>query len=455
MKNNKAVLYALVAPLLIGGSFLNSYLSRVLPIANGYNAKILCSSYFVSKRDIDSIKNQDLKSFPYITHNIDEQNKVVTASVLGMFTRKAVYRDKLGCTLISNTNEEELKNQYDNKFLENISNVKNIDLEKSDFKNINKDNLNKTIEEAFIENKEGKKNTRAVLVLYKGKIIAEKYGEGITKDTRLLGWSMTKSVLNALTGIMIKQNKLTLNQNNLFSEWLSDDRKNITLDQLLRMSSGLGFLENYSKPSDATNMLFRSDDTSQIPLNKKLEYQPDEKWSYSSGTSNLISKLIRNTLKDDKNYLEFPYKELFSKLGMNSAIIEPDSSGNYIMSSFMYANTRDWAKFGLLYLNNGVWNNEKLFPDNWVKYTSTPTPKSEKGKYGAHFWLNAGNKTEGSKWEDLPKDIFHTSGFESQYVFIIPSKDLVIVRLGLTKDEKNFEEEKLIKGVIDSIKVNE
>lgn len=452
MKNKKIILLTLVSPILIGFSYGSSYINKALPIANGYNAKILCSSYFISKRNIESIVNEDLGIFPYITHSVDNENKIVTASVLGLFTRKAIYRDKLGCTLISNIDENELKNQYSPEKLNNLGNVKNIDLEKGVFNNIDSNILNQTIEEAFIEDKEGKKNTRAVLVLHKGKIIAEKYGQGITKDTPLLGWSMTKSVFNALTGIMVKKNKLDLKQNNLFPEWSEDERKDITLDQMLRMSTGLKFTEDYSKPSDATNMLFRSDDVSKIALNKSLEVKPDEKWYYSSGTTNLISKLIRNTINNDKEYLELPYKELFSKLGMSSAIIETDSSGNFVASSFMYANARDWAKFGLLYLNDGIWNNEEIFPRGWVKYTSTPTPKSEKGKYGAQFWLNAGNKTEGAKWEDLPKNIFHTSGFESQYVFVIPSKDLVIVRLGLTKNEKYFEEEKLIKGVLDSIK---
>ena len=216
------------------------------------------------------------------------------------------------------------------------------------------------------------------------------------------------------------------------------------------MSSGLKFEEDYSRVCDATNMLFRSYDISTIPLKNNLETEPDSKWYYSSGTTNLISKLIHNKLASDKAYLSFPYKEIFAKLGMDSAVIETDPSGNFVMSSFMYANARDWAKFGQLYLQDGIWNGEKIFPDNWVKYSSTSTPKAEKGKYGAQFWLNAGNQ-DGKNWSSLPNDIFYMSGFESQYVLIIPSKDMVIVRLGQTKKEENFDEEKMIKGIIDSV----
>lgn len=427
------------------------YAATALPIANGYNAKILCSAVFVSKRDKEKVISEDLSSFNYVDKSVDISAKTVTASVFGLFPRTAVYREKLGCTLISGeSSPESLKSQYQSNLLSEVKNVKRIDLEFSKASNINKKLLESTINEAFLENKQGKKNTRAIIALYKGKIIAEKYAESISKETPLLGWSMTKSVLNAMTGIMIKKVNLKLDENNLFSEWANDKRKEIKLDQLLRMSSGLKFEEDYSKVSDATNMLFRSYDISTIPLKKNLETEPDSKWYYSSGTTNLISKLIHNKLADEKTYLSFPYKEIFAKLGMDSAIIETDPSGNFVMSSFMYANARDWAKFGQLYLQDGIWNDEKIFPDNWVKSSSTPTPKAEKGKYGAQFWLNAGNQ-DGKNWVSLPNDIFYMSGFESQYVLIIPSKDLVIVRLGQTKKESDFDEEKMIKGIIDSI----
>ena len=452
MKTKKIFLAVLILAFLIGLSYAFYYANTALPIVNGYNAKILCSAKFVSNREAESIIKEDLGNYSYVTHNVDINNQSVTASVFGLFARKAIYREKLGCTLLSGEyTEENLRNQYDNEALNNLGNIKKIDLEKGNFSNIDNKKLNATLDEAFIENQEGKKYTRAVLVLYKGKILIERYAPEIKPDTALLGWSMTKSMINALTGIMIKKNKLRLNQNNLFKEWSNDQRKDITLDQLLRMSSGLKFEEDYSKVSDATNMLFRSYDISKIPLEKDLETKPDSKWSYSSGTTNLISKLIRNTINNDKEYLSLPHKELFGKLGMSTAIVETDTSGTFIGSSFMYASARDWAKFGQLYLQKGIWKGEKIFPDNWAKYSATPTPEAEMGKYGAQFWLNAGNK-DGSKWKNLPKDIFYPSGFESQYVFIIPSKQLVIVRLGLTKKEENCNESHLIQGIIASFK---
>jgi CubicO group peptidase (beta-lactamase class C family) len=303
--------------------------------------------------------------------------------------------------------------------------------------------INIALQEAFAENNpKNIKRTRAIVVLQNGKIIAEKYAEKITKETPLLGWSMTKSVTSALIGILVKEGKLTLNKPAPIAEWKNDERNKITLDHLLRMSSGLDFEENYATPSDATEMLFRSKNAGLFAIQSKAKAAAGQIWSYSSGTSNILQEIIRRQFQNLADYQAFPHQKLFQKLGMYSAVLEPDASGTYIGSSFMYANARDWAKFGQLYLQDGVWNGERILPEGWVKYSSTETPNSD-GKYAAHFWLyhNA---------NQYPADVYHAIGFEGQFVTIVPSKNLVIVRLGCTPGD-NFDHIKLVKEIIKSV----
>jgi CubicO group peptidase (beta-lactamase class C family) len=286
--------------------------------------------------------------------------------------------------------------------------------------------------------------TRAVTIFYKGKLLAERYGKGITEATPLLGWSMTKSVTNALIGLLVKDGKIDIYKPAPIEEWQNDARKQITTDQLLRMSSGLDFLEIYSLPSDATQMLFRKKGAGAYALLSKQKTKPDQEWNYSSGTTNILQEIIRRQFASHADYLAFPHLRLFQKIGMKSAVLEPDASGTYVGSSFMYATGRDWAKFGQLYLQDGVWNGQRILPEGWVKYSSTETPLS-KGKYAAQFWLNHNDKS-------FPQGAFMALGFEGQSVTIVPSKELVIVRLGCTPDEDDFDRNQFIKDIVAAIK---
>jgi CubicO group peptidase (beta-lactamase class C family) len=283
-----------------------------------------------------------------------------------------------------------------------------------------------------------------VVVLYKDQPIAEKYASGFSRETKLLGWSMTKSITSAVLGVLEKQGKISLSQNNLFQEWEKDDRSKITLNNLLQMNSGLEWVEDYSNISDVTKMLFLEPDMTKVQLNKPLIGKPNESWNYSSGTTNLLSGFIRNQFKTHQEYLDFWYAELIDKIGMNSMVIETDLDGNYVGSSYSWATTRDWAKFGLLYLHNGNWNGEQLLNESWVTYAATPTNGSN-GEYGAHFWLNAGGK-----YPNVSKDLFSCNGYQGQHVFIIPSKDLVVVRFGLVENP-DFDVDTFLKEVLDAI----
>ncbi|MFQ6037513.1 MAG: serine hydrolase domain-containing protein, partial [Candidatus Aminicenantales bacterium] len=299
--------------------------------------------------------------------------------------------------------------------------------------------LEEALDWAFSEpDPERLRRTRAVVVVYNGQIIAERYASGITKDTPLIGWSMTKSVINALVGILVGQGKIALQAPAPVPEWQDPDdpRHAITVDHLLRMSSGLRFIEEYEEnpTSDVDIMLFTKPDTAAFAASFPLEAEPDTRWHYSSGTSNILSRIIRQCFPDDTAYWAFPRKALFNRIGMRTAVFETDASGTFVGASFLYASARDWARFGLLYLNEGVWEGERILPEGWVEYTTTPTPTNTRGSYGAHFWLNRGNRDnpEDRPFPRLPRDLFSCEGYQGQFVMILPSRNLVVVRLGMT-----------------------
>jgi CubicO group peptidase (beta-lactamase class C family) len=180
-------------------------------------------------------------------------------------------------------------------------------------------------------------------------------------------------------------------------------------------------------------MLFRKRDAGIFASHAPLVKQPDTDFYYSSGTTNILSWIIRKSIGDSA-YHSFPYNNLFYKTGMNSMVLEPDAGGTFVGSSFAYATARDWARFGLLYLNDGMWDSERILPEGWVEYTSTPAKSAEMGEYGAQFWLNAGAPEHPEKrmFPDVPADLFWADGYEGQNVFILPSKNLVVVKLSLS-----------------------
>jgi CubicO group peptidase (beta-lactamase class C family) len=291
-------------------------------------------------------------------------------------------------------------------------------------------NLGKIVDDYFKQSTD-RDMTRSLLVVYKNKIIAEKYADGFDKDSKILGWSIGKSIVSTVIGVLDQQAKIDINDVAPIDDWQHDERSRITINNLLQMNSGLAWVEDYTKISDITKMLYLDTDMTQSQVNKPLIGKPNESWKYSSGTSNLLSGIVRKQFKTHQKYLDFWYSDLIDKMGMYSMLLEADLAGNYVASSYVWASTRDWAKYGLLYLNNGNWNGEQIISEDWVRYTSTPTNTSE-GMYGAQFWLN----TQGHL-PDVPKDMFMADGFQGQRIFIIPSKDLVVVRTGITDSQKN------------------
>ena len=419
-----------------------------LNLISGYASKNMASSVNIAHRDPTDV-TVDHDEMPLINLSdceVSEADKSSTASVFGLMPRTSVYKEGLGAVL---TNKEFPKHNFDivpNRFIEKdtlpfpYGNQGIID---TILENVDYDKLEVAFVNAF---NDPEQKTKSLLVVHKNQIIGERYIRGFSKDTKILGWSMTKSILATLYGILEFEGKIKMNDTPFSEEIrMKNPKGNITINHLLRMQSGLAWDENYFKISDVTKMLFLDSDMTLAQRNKNVIAAPTEVWNYSSGTTNLLSGILREQFATHQEYLDFPYKALIDKIGMNSMLLETDLSGNYILSSYGWATTRDWAKFGILYLNNGDWNGKRIFSASWSDYVAKPTINSN-GTYGAHFWLNA----EG-KYEDIPTDLYSVNGFQGQRIFIIPSKDLVVVRTG-TKEQTDVQFNTLLKEIIQSIR---
>lgn len=419
-----------------------------LNLISGYSSKNLASNHFIANREITEIQEND-NNMPLVKLASLEKTTAnsIISSVYGLMPRESVFREGLGSVLINDTYHKNQKLLRPKRT--RLTNYKpfpygNAGTKDTVFKNIDYEQLNQAIANAF-SNYETQK-TRTILVAYKNQIVAEEYIEGFTAKTPILGWSMTKSLLATCYGILEHQGKITMDYRPFADEIrMKNSKIGITLDHLLRMQSGLAWEEDYTKISDVTQMLFLDADMTRAQAQKQPIAQPTEVWNYSSGTSNLLSGILREQFETHQEYLDFPYAQFIDKIGMHSMLLETDMAGNFVGSSYGWATTRDWAKFGLLYLNKGLWNGERLFSENWVDYITEPTLHSD-GVYGAHFWLNSGGK-----FPDVPRDMYSANGFQGQYVFIIPSKDLVVVRTGLAEDPE-FDVYTFLKEVCAAIK---
>jgi CubicO group peptidase (beta-lactamase class C family) len=407
-----------------------------LNIVSGYSAKNMSTSVFMAGRSFEFTDDTDNNFSPVdiAKDKIDTDKKTASASVYGFVERTAMFRDGVGSVLL--IDDEDATKPY----LKPNRNFVKVELpypyghlepKDSIFENVDYNTLEIAIDSAFSDDKQ----TRAVLVLYKDHLIAERYADGFDKNSIILGWSMTKSITSTVYGILQNQGKLSVNDKAQVASWQNDERKDITLNDLLHMNSGLEWVEDYNTISDVTQMLFMEKDMAKVQEDKELKFKPNTHWNYSSGTSNLLSGLLKGYFGSQQEYLDFWYTDFIDKIGMHSMVVETDLEGNYVGSSYAWATPRDWAKFGLLYLHRGNWNGTQIFDETWVDYITTPTETSD-GQYGGHFWLNAGGV-----YPDAPKDLFSANGYQGQRVFIIPSKELVIVRMGLSEEPVfNFNE---------------
>ncbi|MCB9198121.1 MAG: serine hydrolase [Flavobacteriales bacterium] len=442
----KKLIWRIVIFILIAGlGYGFYYIYARLPIITAYSAKDMCSCVFIADRDPADVQDNEFQFslVKYANAEVDMEKKSVTATVWGMGAKTAYYHPQKGCSILNNTSSDEFL-----KIIEGLSDVqinnRTID-EDLDNANIDYTVLNDAVNKHFKDTDPEKPfGTRAILVLHNGHLIAETYADGFDKNSLHLGWSMTKSIFSALIGRAIQQDYISsVEENELFKEWKSDDRKEITLKQLLQMNSGIEWTENYGDISEATIMLYENDDMVKYAKSCDMEAKPGEHWEYSSGSTNLLSGLLRQRMNYE-TYFNYPYSELFAKIGAPSFRLETDAAGNYVASSYAWATARDWAKFGQLYLDQGMANNENLFPEGWIQFTKEAANDS-KGGYGAQFWLPT--KEE---YPTAPEDMYFADGFQGQRIFIIPSAHVVIVRLGLSRFEQpNYDE--MISDILSAI----
>ena len=442
----KKIFFSILVVIILAFLGLSKYLIDRAPIFTGFAAKDVASCMFVAHRPLESIEAVDINFFPVnlTSLEIDTVAKTVKGNFFGFGEQVAVYRQGIGCALVADGDYEEARAMRSviatyPAYPETVYWPTGDKMRNVAPANLNKEKLEKAMADALAEG-----NTRAIVVAYDTAFMAEAYADGFDKNTPLLGWSMTKSVTSALVGILVKDGKLDVNAPAPLEEWQNDERKHITLDHLLHMTSGLEWEENYGDISDATVMLYMKGDVAKYAISKPAAYPPDSLWYYSSGTTNIISEIIKRTIGDQQIYLNFPRDVLFNRIGMRSAVMETDASGTFVASSYLYANARDWARFGLLYLFDGVWNGDTILPPGWVDYTRAEAPNSG-GKYGAQFWLNK----SGHEIPDAPKDVFFADGYHGQRVYIIPSKHLVIVRLGESK-KGEFDYNKFVTSVLEA-----
>lgn len=445
------LVFVLVAALFFGGK----YLSSVLSAGSGFSAKRLCSGYFLSGMSGEQIVNEALVTtapvFSNISYEIDTTNHLVDARLFGLFERRAVFTEGTGCTLLR-AGRLQLRRKLEVAKAHKLN--PELPWPRGSAPASANRRLDPVLEQAFAEpDPQTARNTKAVVVIHEGQLVAEKYAPGINAKTPLPGWSMTKSVTNLLIGILVNDGKLRLNQTAPVPLWqrdFRDPRSEITVDQLLRMSSGLEFNEEYTLDSDVTRMLSIESDTAGFAAAKPLVAEPGSVWSYSSGTSNILSGVIRWVVGGYlQEYYDFTQKRLFLPLGIRTATLETDNNGNFIGSSYMYASARDWARLGQFCLQDGRWQGNQMLPEGWMNYSITPTPNNPRNNYGAHFWLNADPEDVNQQrtWPQLPADAYSMNGYQGQRVIIIPSKDLVVVRLGVSAGP-NRGIEQLVSGIV-------
>jgi CubicO group peptidase (beta-lactamase class C family) len=443
----KRVLFFLLL-LLLGYGIYYAWFS--FPIISGYSAKNACSCAFIQGRSKENIQKEELDAFPLSLGSIeiDTGDSSATGTVWGMARRKAIYREGFGCTLVNDFSEKEIRSQHyslpiNSATLDTMAWPIGDKKPNTIINGFNANLLDSAVSYLFHHRyKDMDPRTRALLVVYKGTIVAEHYAAGFNADSKFLGWSMAKTITGALIGLLVKEGKLNLGGPAPVPQWSSstDPRHSITTEHLLQQRSGLDFKEDYSSHSNVTEMLFNQGDMAAYTAGLPLKNAPGAPFYYSSGNSNLLSYSIRRIVGEE-SYHAFPYQALFHKIGMYQTLLEPDASGTFVGSSYVWATARDYARFGLLYINDGVWQGERILPQGWVKQSLTPPPQNPFKNYGYQIWLNGMNQKDTSQkdYPEAPEDLFLADGFGGQRIYIIPSKGLVVVRMGLNMfDEHGF-----------------
>jgi CubicO group peptidase (beta-lactamase class C family) len=423
-----------------------------LRLACAFKARAICNGVFVSGIDARRLSREDAGFNPFFKlafPRIDRRRRSVTCSILGtgLFSETAVCIDGIGAVLLAGVSEESVRAwpriplstprpaDYEavpwpvGDAIVPAARARGPDAKKAAA----------TVGRLFDDR--GRRNplrTRAVLVVHDGRIICERYAPGFGPNVRMLSWSMAKSVVGALVGILAGQGRLDVDDPASVPEWSDprDPRHAITPSQLLRMSAGLAWTETYGEQpiSDVNRMLFFEPDMARFAAGRPLAEEPGTTFFYASGSTNILCRMMRGLFASAGEYLSFAHRELFDRIGMHSAVWSTDASGTIVGSSYLFATARDFARFGMLCLADGVWQGERILPEGWMRWSTTPTPTDPNAEYGAGFWLNRDPVDAGRPraYPKLPADFYYANGHQGQMIGVIPSRKLVVVRLGMT-----------------------
>jgi len=415
---------------------------RPVRVASGLTSHVLCSETFVSGLDPARVYAERIKPLPGIgmvdwalDYHVDEAHRAVTTTVAGMFESRALYRDGLGCLLVGDgeaadtpSPEEIAAGSATPSLLPEIAGPAVVEPRDA--------RLRSALDLGFAEpDRPPYHRVKAVVVVHDGRVIAERYAPGYGVDTPLLSWSTAKSVTSALIGILVREGRLSLDEPAPLPAWRDpkDPRHAITIDELLRQTSGIDLAETNSGFDPSTRMQFIEHDMAGFAQTVGLRATPGSQWAYTDGNYILLSRVLRDAVGGHAvDVLRFARRELFDPLGMRHVTMELDRTGTPVGATYMLMPARDWARFGLLYLSDGNLAGQRILPEDWVRYSATRTLDTG---YGAGFWTNLADGNVpgwGVPWgmPHAPRDTFFARGFEGQYVVVIPSRNLVITRFG-------------------------
>lgn len=425
---------------------------ELLEVGDSYAAKIACSNVFLAGRDADKVLADDVQApgnpiLKAVMLEVDKDKGMVTARLLGYAApRSSIYRPGYGCTNIS---DEKTALPALPAPPEAVNPDPSVEWPTGNHAG---ESFDPALSGVLSDEALRGPGMRAIVVVHHGKIIAETYGAGFDDKTPLIGWSMTKTVNAILAGRAAQMGYLTFDDKGLFPEWQNDPLKSqISLKSLTAMQSGLLFNEDYGDVSDVTRMLYLQPDMATFTIEQPMEAKPDTVFNYSTGTSVAIARYWMNKLPDPSAALAFPRTALFNPLGMKSAVLETDQAGTFASGSYLYASARDWARIGQFLLQDGVWNGERLVSEDFVKMMRTANSTSDGVYTQMQTWL-AGPGGEANKAFGAPDDAFWLQGHDGQTVAVVPSRDLVVVRMGLTPSRLGYRPQKLLAAVAAKLK---
>jgi CubicO group peptidase (beta-lactamase class C family) len=432
-------------------AFLYAAPPALIRVGSAYSAKIVCSNVFIAKRNAQEVLKVDVQApghplLRLMKVSIDAAKGTVEAGLLGIFGKNtAVYREGLGCTSV--TESGRLAPLQKPPASTAPADASALWPEGETVAPSQDPAIAAALNDPALQGP----GMRAIVAVQNGRIIGERYGDGFDANTPLLGWSMTKTVNAAIIGTLIRDGKLKLDQTDIFPGWAGDERARISVSDLMGMSSGLLFNEEYGSVTDVTRMLFLEPDMASFALKKPLDAKTGLKFNYSSGTAALLSRIWQNALGGNAG--AYPSSALFRPLGMTSAVLEADASGTFAGSSYLYATGRDWARFGEFLRLDGAWNGKAILPPGYVSMMREPAAVSDSGfgpEYGkGQLWLRGPEAGTEAGFDpdagfELPDDTFWMLGHDGQSVAVIPSKGLVVARMGLTPGKLGYKPQGLV-----------